>query len=188
MTARPNGRNSGTTSFVSRLPHGRLDPDQPPPPGPSKFLTARPHGFRFPEPPTSWLTGLTALPALLARTCAQAVSPWPPATGSQASGWSLVPGLTRDVFLVLLAGGILLILLLLWARFLRKRPHSHSHSGSGQRRSPEIEESNAESTPTQHHRHRRKRRRREHRSRNPTLAETGGLPPARPERQPPPPA
>ncbi|MCX8107768.1 MAG: hypothetical protein N3G20_03080, partial [Verrucomicrobiae bacterium] len=30
-----------------------------------------------------------------------------------------------------------------------------------------------------HRRHRRRRRRREHRPRNPTLAETGGLPPPR---------
>ena len=37
------------------------------------------------------------------------------------------------------------------------------------------------------HRRRKRRRRREHRPRNPTLAETGGLPPVRPEDQPPPP-
>ncbi len=75
----------------------------------------------------------------------------------------------------------LVILIVLWAVFVRKR---------------EDRRYNTLKVPTQRdreradndgdNRHRRRRhRRREHRGRNPTLAETGGLPPVRSETPPP---
>lgn len=60
--------------------------------------------------------------------------------------------------------------------FVRKRhSHRHHHSHSKAPASPK----------TRHEHHGRRRRSREKRVMNPTLAETGGLPPARPEDQPP---
>jgi len=126
----------------------------------------------------------TALSACLAAACAQTLFSGPPIS-SGTSGWSRVPGLTNDMFVVLATGGILLILLLVWARFLRKKPHAHP--SSAQSSAPEFAEGEGgQPSHAHHHRHRRRRRRREHRSRNPTLAETGGLPPPRSESQAPP--
>jgi len=87
---------------------------------------------------------------------------------------------------LIVIGAIVLVALglLVWAWAVRKgrrrrsaphRPHyeqksaGHSASGDGEARHSS-------------HSHRRRRRRREHRPRNPTLAETGGLPPKRTER------
>jgi len=79
---------------------------------------------------------------------------------------------------------LLLILLLFWARYLRKRSRHHSNPRVSYR---VIEGVGAGSEAGSHHHHRRHRRhRRNHRPRNPTLSETGGLPPPRPEDQPPP--
>jgi hypothetical protein len=82
-------------------------------------------------------------------------------------------------------GAICLVtcLAVIWAVYLRRRPnrhssrHSHYHSGS-QRTAPGGS-GGADAEPGK----RRKwhRRRRAHRPRNPTLAETGGLPPLREE-------
>ncbi len=46
------------------------------------------------------------------------------------------------------------------------------------------DEDNPSEDPKEDKRERKRRRRREHRPRNPTLAETGGLPPIRTERPP----
>ncbi len=78
------------------------------------------------------------------------------------------------------------LLALVWAAFFRKtkrRRHSHHRShrhSSAHADSVEAPSGDAaESAPREHPRRRRFRRR--HHSRNPTLAETGGLPPVRPE-------
>jgi hypothetical protein len=101
----------------------------------------------------------------------------------------------RDGLIV--TGAILLVAagLILWAVAVRKRhrrhsaphrPHYSHHSGV-----QSAEEEGDESRHSSHSR-RRRRRRREHLPRNPTLAETGGLPPkrseipARPPQNPPP--
>ncbi len=124
----------------------------------------------------------------LRRRSAQVTYSGPPAGSSDGPAWSRVPGLTQDMLVVLGVGILLLVVLLVWALFLRKRPHSHSHSHSRHHRGIQIEESGeSDSDHARHlHRHRRKRRRRDHRMRNPTLAETGGLPPPRSEPHPPP--
>jgi hypothetical protein len=120
-----------------------------------------------------------------------------------------------DVLLVLGAVLTVSLVLVVWAKYLRRSKH-HSHHHHHHRRSgedlapvarvtsavepagesspnpsfPPSEEAAAdsdESTSRHHHRHRRRRiRRREHRPRNPTLAETGGLPPIRDPEMPPP--
>ncbi len=94
-------------------------------------------------------------------------------------------GLATDLLVVLGAGVVLFGVLLLWVAYFRRR-RSHRHHHRHHRPSAPAEatvaddasaESDAESSG--HSRHRRRRRRREHRGRNPTLAETGGLPPPR---------
>ena len=113
----------------------------------------------------------------------------------------------RDVLIILGALMVLTLIMVLWAKFWRRssrhhhrrRPHHHH-----QREAEPLEEPAAEETanadaeteapdvdaPTgRRHRHRHRRRRiqrREHRPRNPTLAETGGLPPVRSPDTPPP--
>ena len=85
----------------------------------------------------------------------------------------------RDIIIVVIAAALIVAAVVVWAVFIRKRPkddsrwavHHSSHSTASETESAEG---------SQHRRyHRRRRRRREHRPRNPTLAETGGLPPVR---------
>ncbi|HOB98468.1 MAG TPA: hypothetical protein PKM43_06925 [Verrucomicrobiota bacterium] len=135
-----------------------------------------------------WLAGLAVLGVASAAGSAQVTYSGPPSGSSDGPAWSRVPGLTQDMLVVLGVGILLLVVLLVWALFLRKRPHSHSHSHSRHHRGIQIEESGESDSDhaRHHHRHRRKRRRRDHRMRNPTLAETGGLPPPRSEPHPPP--
>ena len=89
---------------------------------------------------------------------------------------------------MILIGVLLLLttLLLLWAAFIRKRRrrqrlhhYSHRHSaGAAPAEAPND-------LPAGRRKHRKWRhRRREHRPRNPTLAETGGLPPFRSDEPP----
>ena len=82
--------------------------------------------------------------------------------------------------------GLVTLLLVLWAVFIRKRGrrrrshhHSHHHSAGAVEGSQPPGEGQPPATEEKRGRHRRSRRR--HRRRNPTLAETGGLPPIRPE-------
>jgi hypothetical protein len=82
-----------------------------------------------------------------------------------------------DLLFLLGAVCVLVLLFLTWAMFLRKRKDELS----GWKVERRQHSSNGQSDASGHHHHRRRRRRREHRPRNPTLAETGGLPPARPE-------
>lgn len=88
--------------------------------------------------------------------------------------------LMRETLIVIAALLLVALGLLFWAGAIRKRrrrrsaPHRphYSHHSSGH------SEDGDESSHSSHSR-RRHRRRREHRPRNPTLAETGGLPPIR---------
>ena len=105
-------------------------------------------------------------------------------------GASRVMGLTlKELLLLLGAVGVVTLLVVLWAVYLRKRPgehsHRHHHHHHHSRAQDDTVSSSANGDPdgTTEKRYRRKRRRRrEHRPRNPTLAETGGLPPLRTER------
>jgi hypothetical protein len=74
------------------------------------------------------------------------------------------------------AFGLVTLLILAWAIFIRKRPDESSRRYRYPSResmdNDDVRESAAEGS-------KRRRRRRKRRSRNPTLAETGGLPPIR---------
>lgn len=94
----------------------------------------------------------------------------------------------RDVALILVVVGALAALLFLWARVYMARKQgrrsSHAarssgsqHRSSGRRENREDEEEGEERGDGRRRRRRRRRRSREHRPRNPTLAQTGGLPP-----------
>lgn len=99
--------------------------------------------------------------------------------------------LFKDVLVIVGTGLVLALLLILWARHYvknRKRHHRHHHLervAEAPVTAAEVKKNNEEEEETGGQldgRHRRRRRhRRDHRPRNPTLAETGGLPPAKPE-------
>jgi hypothetical protein len=98
---------------------------------------------------------------------------------------------TTDSLIILGFIVVLAIALFCWAYFLRRRPtenqgahvlvrhkHRHSHSSSPSK----SRSGNPETTSSRRVRVRRRRRQREDQlRRNPTLEETGGLPPLRPE-------
>ena len=104
-------------------------------------------------------------------------------------------GLVFMNLIVILATGLAVgLILLLCARYFmgKKRhnhpPHHHHHHHDEHRAesTPAFtvnEEDQAEGSSPDGHRHRR-RRRRDHRPRNPTLGETGGLPPSKTEPSP----
>ncbi len=81
----------------------------------------------------------------------------------------------RGVIPVLGAGLLIFLLLVLWAKFIRKK---RDRSRESHPALASTAKSDDDENGHGHHQHRRRRkRRREHRPRNPTLAETGGLPP-----------
>ena len=105
----------------------------------------------------------------------------------------------REVLVFLCAVGLVVLAILIWAVFLRKpggrrrRHHHHRHdatragvSAVGEATEPHDEEVEDDEADEEAGRKggRRRRRRRQHRPRNPTLAETGGLPPPREPRPP----
>jgi hypothetical protein len=94
----------------------------------------------------------------------------------------------QDMFLIIAAALALAVLLGFGVYFWNKnrRHHHHHHHGSTKRYStppakPPPEDEDEEDTEPEEgkSRHRRRRRKHNHRPRNPTLAETGGLPPLR---------
>jgi hypothetical protein len=85
---------------------------------------------------------------------------------------------SRDLLLVLGACAVLGLMLFLWAYLTRRDRLNRSSNGS-----PVIYRSHrdAEHAIRRHHHRRRRRRHEEEYPRNPTLKETGGLPPPRPD-------
>lgn len=103
--------------------------------------------------------------------------------------WRGNTGSARPYFIVLGAVALVSVALLVWAAFFRNRRrhhshhhHHHHHDASAESLTPGTDGAPASDSPEP--RRRRRRRRREHRPRNPTLAETGGLPPIRPDKPP----
>jgi hypothetical protein len=98
------------------------------------------------------------------------------------TGWHWM-GLTLKELLVLLgAVAWVTVMLFVWAVYFRKKPRRHSHhhrhhSGAEESAPVSVEESDVGESGRRYRR--KRRRRRDHRPRNPTLAETGGLPPLR---------
>jgi hypothetical protein len=117
---------------------------------------------------------MTTLPILLADDVTAAV----------ASSWRLSDPATREHLLIFGAIGLVTLLILMWAVFIRRRRRRrHEHYPSHPRSSAPALASEAparEDNPLPSEKRRRRRRsHHRHRPRNPTLAETGGLPPLR---------
>lgn len=97
----------------------------------------------------------------------------------------------RDGLIIVGAVGLLTLLIVIWVSVWRKPRHRHHHSHSQPAEAPAL----VRYRHVQHEdpgllallKPRRKRRKRRFHHRNPTLAETGGLPPIRPDAAPPPP-
>ena len=82
----------------------------------------------------------------------------------------------KDVFVIIVTGLALGMLLLVWAKHYVKSKKRHHHNRKAVSHSLPVA-SDPEDEEVPHHQSRRRRkRRREHRPRNPTLAETGGMP------------
>jgi hypothetical protein len=113
-----------------------------------------------------------------------AASPIEELVGGKPPGKTPLFGpLLTDVILILGAVVLLTVLLLYWAAYIRKPKRNGTASKSYSTRSvrsasgaPEVQ---IIETPSG--RRKWRRRRRDHRPRNPTLAETGGLPPPKSE-------
>jgi hypothetical protein len=98
--------------------------------------------------------------------------------------WKALSPSAKEHFIILTAVALIAVPVLVWALFLRKsrrrqhvhhHSHHHSHHIIGNAAADDGDE--AATQPRKHRKWRRPRR--EHRPRNPTLAETGGLPPVR---------
>jgi len=92
----------------------------------------------------------------------------------------------RDILLIVGIGGLFAVLLVFWAvRYVERGKRRRHHNKPGILQHKDQGESAAEEGAPRPYRHRRRRRRRrEHRTRKPSLAETGGLPPARSDEPP----
>ncbi len=99
-----------------------------------------------------------------------------PVAPSGGPGGFRLPAFLQDVPVLIGIALALLVILLLWARFFRRRSRRHADLRVA---SHVLVETGMAESSEHKHRHHRRRHRREHRPRNPTLAETGGLPPPR---------
>jgi len=104
------------------------------------------------------------------------------------ASWRITEPATLERLIIFAAIALVTVLLVLWAVFVRKRRRRRTRHDAPQNFSrpaavPRVAKGNTAPTPTGRRRHRRRSGRR-HRPRNPTLAETGGLPPVRPESPP----
>lgn len=92
--------------------------------------------------------------------------------------------LVKDVLIIVLVGAGLLFALLVWAKYFRSgRKRKKIKPGAEAEivyRDAARNEEEEEDAGNRRRKYKRRVRRRDHRSRNPTLAETGGLPPSRP--------
>jgi hypothetical protein len=96
--------------------------------------------------------------------------------------WRTAGSATYQYLIVLGAVVVVSAMVIAWALYFRKQhhhhPHQHSHGHHHEwGKNPDAQR--VEVAAEQSHHHHKGRRRREHRPRNPTLAETGGLPPVR---------
>ena len=89
----------------------------------------------------------------------------------------------QDVLLIILTGLALGLVLLLFAKIYVRRSRAGRHGRRAESPAQPVTYDEDEEEDHHHHgrrRRRRRRHRRDHRLRNPTLAETGGLPPPKP--------
>jgi hypothetical protein len=90
----------------------------------------------------------------------------------------------RDVLIGLTIALVVGAVIVFWI-FLRSRKQSNDQDRERLSQMMRSQSSNSSSTATEDgvHRRRKRRRRRDHRPRNPSLSQTGGLPPPRPDDQ-----
>ena len=87
-----------------------------------------------------------------------------------------------DVLLILGAGILLSMVLVVWAvRYVQRGRRRRRHHHQSRPAIPEHSVDSGKASRRRRHRRRRRRSGQEHRPRNPSLAETGGLPPVRSE-------
>jgi hypothetical protein len=89
---------------------------------------------------------------------------------------------TRDLLLAMLAGSLLAlgIFIATYFHLRNKRLKEEARDFARLTSAPKVDRESDDGTPR-----RKRRRRRAHRPRNPSLQQTGGLPPLRPDDQPP---
>jgi hypothetical protein len=96
------------------------------------------------------------------------------------SSWKTADPARSDYLIVFGAALLVALLILLWAVFLRKPHRKHRARHPSQHSSPPMSaSSHVEPSLLALPKRRRGRRHRDRRPRNPTLAQTGGLPPIR---------
>jgi FtsZ-interacting cell division protein ZipA len=121
---------------------------------------------------------MNTIPILLADVDAQDPLAW----------WRLTNPAFRERLIIFGAIGLVTLLLLLWAAFIRskrRRRHSHHHRHHHAQKPTEVPAATQnEDVPAPSEKRRRRHSRHRPRPRNPTLAETGGLPPIRQENPP----
>jgi hypothetical protein len=98
--------------------------------------------------------------------------------------WRTLSGSMREGLIFFAALTLVAAVVFLWAMYFRRKrrrrrehSHSHRHAEASAREATAEESSDDSSAPAKRRKWRRPRR--EHRPRNPTLSETGGLPPVR---------
>lgn len=121
---------------------------------------------------------MNTIPVFLAQVDSQDPLAW----------WRLSNPAFRERLIIFGAIGLVTLLLLVWAAFVRsrrRRRHSHHHHHHHAQKPTEVPgASQNEDVPAPSEKRRRRHSRHRHRPRNPTLAETGGLPPIRQENPP----
>jgi hypothetical protein len=95
--------------------------------------------------------------------------------------WNSLGSGTKDALIIFGAALLLTLILFIWAMFIRHPKRQSKAFGGGDRRERGFLVTDAERGK---HRSRRRKHRHTKRRRNPTLAETGGLPPIRDENDP----
>lgn len=98
--------------------------------------------------------------------------------GRAESAAKTTRSILTDTFVVFLVGAVLFAALYVWARYFRKSRKRVAGGEKVYRSDSDADDSEAGDV---RRRYKRRVRRRDHRVRNPTLAETGGLPPTRTE-------
>jgi hypothetical protein len=82
----------------------------------------------------------------------------------------------KDVLVIIVTGLALGMFLLVWAKHYVKSKKRHHHNRKAVSHSLPVASDPEDEEVPHHPSRRRRKRRREHRPRNPTLAETGGMP------------
>src|SRR5260221_439296 len=104
--------------------------------------------------------------------------------------WQTLDAGMRETLVICGALLFIIIAVVVWAVFIRKSKHgshpSETHSHHHRRAQPESHDSSRRGEKRSRRRRKKRGQHHEYTQRNPTLAETGGLPPVRSDLPPPP--